>query len=515
MKNTHLSAAIVYSDIINSMVLNDLYEKWITYSIKKQLLLIFSTITLIFLGLISIMAIMYVAMTVVRIKVLLYDNLLSQSIDNLKQISYMSAINFDKKLLGYSRNFLNVLAYSSNDCFRKDYPFEFIPSYYNWPGQLINPIYSDLFSASITYDSSTYNVYNKTIYDMPYINKTISELINVTASLDNIFKPSYKINNDFLAGYISTKTQFLRYYPGTVNETNLNRFINYSPFNDAWFNDAINMKDDATLFGSPYYDPIAKQFMITISKKIYNNTEAIGVAGGDLILNTLQTDIKKITYMKNGRVILFELESGIIIVDSNYTYPKISTYKNIYGFQIDDIMWKNILNNQKNILTTPNHYIASNALPNTGNKYIIVSIALKSDIYDVFQPTINNIDIMLSIDIVVICVLSPVIIGVIIFFVILLTYSIASPIQKLIDNTSQMINNIGSNITENIVPIVDSFVSETCELQMNYKKIHEIIKLQESKPIIENIANDLYNQNNPWSLATAPILETDAIRFNI
>ena len=172
-------------------------------------------------------------------------------------------------------------------------------------------------------------------------------------------------------------------------------------------------------------------------------------------------------------------------------------------------MWENITKNKKNIVTTHDHYVVSNVLPSTGNKYIIVSIAAKNDIYDIFKPTINNIDIMLMIDVIVICVLSPIIVGIIISFVILLTYSIASPIQKLIDDTSKMINNIGSNITENVVPIVDSYVSETFELQMNYKKIHKIIEMQESKPVTENITNDLYNQNNPWSSATAPVLDTD------
>ena len=489
-------------------MIEQLHNNWINYTIKKQLLIIFSSLSLLSLGMVSVMAILYVGMTVVRIKSLLYDNLLAQSVENLKQISYGSGINFDKKLLGYSKNFLNVIAYSSNDCFRKDYPFDYIKSYYNWPGQLINPIYSDMLSATITYASSTINVYNKTIYDLPNINGTMSDLINVTASLDSVFIPSYKINSDFLAGYISTRSQFLRYYPGTVNETNLSKFINYSPLGDSWFVDTINNIKDDTLFGSPYYDPIAKQFMITISKKIYNGSNTIGVAGGDLILNTLQSDIKKLVYLKNGRVLLLELLTGIIIADSGYTYSKISTYRNINGFLMDEKMWSNI-GNPNNIITTKDYYVTSNILPNTGNKYVIVSIALKNDIYDIFQPTINNIDIMLTIDIVVICVLSPVIIGVIIIFVILLTYSIASPIQKLIDDTTKMINNIGSNITENVIPIVDSYVSETYELQTNYKKIHETIKMQESKPIVENIANDLYNKQNPWSDATAPILDSD------
>lgn len=486
---------------------NDIYSRWTTYTIKKQLLIIFSFLSLLSLGAISIMAILYVAITVVQIKSLLYSNLLAQSINNLKQISYGSAVNFDKKLLGYSKNFLNIIAYSSDDCFRKDYPFDYIKSYYNWPGQLINPIYSNLLSATITYASSTINIYNKTIYDLPYVNSSMSDLINITSSLDSIFIPSYNINSDFLAGYIGTLTQFLRYYPGAVNETNLGKFINYTPLGDDWFVKTINDNNNNTMFGSPYYDPIAKQFMITISKKIYNGTNAIGVAGGDLILNTLQSDIKKITYLKGGRVILLELSTGIIIADSNYIYSKISTYKNINGFLMDDTMWTNIVNSV-GVITTDNYYITSNILPNTGSKYVVVSIALKSDIYDIFQPTINNINIMLTIDIVVICALSPLIIGIIIIFVIMLTYSIASPIQKLIDDTSKMINNIGSNITENIIPIVDSYVSETYELQMNYKKIHEIIKLQESKPLVENISNDLYNRQNPWSDATAPVFDS-------
>ncbi len=484
-------------------------KNWKNYSLKKQLLIIFSSLSLTTLILTSLTAILFVIISVVQVKNQLYSRLLLQSVNNLKKISLEGTKNFDKKLSNYANNFLNVLAFSTNDCFRKDYPFGYIPSYYNWPGQLINPTYNLLYHANMTLASSTINVYNKTIYDLPNINQTIINTINVTASLDKFFIPLYKYNSDFLAGYIATTSTFLRYYPGVLNNSALSQYINYTPLTDYWFTNTINQKTNKTLFGAPYYDPIAGQFMITISKKIYNGSNLIGAAGGDLILNTIQNDIGKITYLQHGRVILFDLLTNVIIADSFTNYKGVVTYTNVQNPKISDSLW-NMIISSNDIINIDNYYIVAQILPNSGNRYILVSIATTSDIYDLFQSTINNITDTLIINIIIICVLSPIIIGLIVLLVIWLTSNIVAPIQKLSNDTTNIISNIGSNLTNNMEePIIDSLITETKEFQKNYKKLHDKIKLQqqEVKILSDSVINDFYKQTNPWNNASAPLID--------
>lgn len=476
-------------------------KNWSEYSLKKQLLLIFGSLSFFTLMIISISAILFIVISVVLVKNQLYQGLLLQSTNNLKKISSDGALIFDKKLGKYADNFLGVLANSADDCFRNDYPFNNIKSYYNWPGELIDSFYSPAYNAKITLKSSTINVFNKTLFDLPILNFIIHDTINRTASLDQIFIPLYKHNKDFLAGYISTFTDFLRYYPGAFNDSKLNQYINYRPTTDYWFTSTVKDSSNNLRFGSPYYDPIAGQFMISITKKIYNGTNLIGAAGSDLILNTIQNDIKKITYLQNGRAILFEIDTGIIIADSLSTYNGVSTYEKIKNPNIDSNVWNKLISSGE-LLETSNHYLISNRLNNSGNNYILISIASKSDIYGIFSFAIEAIDSILIADIIAVCIVSPIIILIIVLLVIWLTNNIISPIQKLTEDTNKMVNNIGSNIVENIsTPTVSSNIKETQEFQINFQKLREnIIKQQQQKysTVSDNIENDLYNKLKPW-----------------
>ena len=424
---------------------NDIINKWNEYSLKKQLLILFGAISFGSLIIMSITGILYVIIAIIKIKDELYNNLLAQSTNNLKKISKESAMKFDLLLLKYANNFLNVLANTANDCFREDYPFGHINSYYNWPGQLINPKLNYTYHANISLESSTINVYNKTLYDITSFSQTLSDTINRTASLDSVLIPLYKYNNDFLAGYISTKDSFLRYYPGTLNNTNLSNFINYNPLTDYWYINTINQLTNNIVFASPYYDPIAGQFMITISKKIYKNGVLLGAAGADLVLNTLQNEIKKVTYLEHGRAIMLEISTGIIVADSLTSYSEITTYRNAANLSLSDKIWYSLISSDS-LFSSDSYFITSYILPNTNNQYLLLSLALKNDIYIIFQPTLDIINAILIADIISICIVCPIITILLVLLVLWLTNSIVTPIQKLTDDTSKMINNIGNNI---------------------------------------------------------------------
>lgn len=456
-------------------------------------------------------AIIFVVTSVVVIKNTIYSGMLDQSKENLKKISFDGSQIFDKKLSKYADNFLNVIAFSSDDCFRNDYPFAYMKSYYNWPDELIGATYSPIYHANITLKTSSINVYNKTIYDLPYLDSTLQDTINRTVSLDKIFIPLYKYNNDFLAGYIATVQNFLRYYPGAFNNNKLYQYINYLPTTDYWFTSTLQRPLNNLTFGSPYFDPIAGQFMISITKKIYNGTKVIGAAGGDLILNTIQNEIKNVTYLQNGRAILFDTSEGLIIADSQYKYTNIKGYADVQNLPISDDLWSN-LQTPNELFETDQYYLVSNFLPNTDNKYLLVSIASKQDIYGIFGTTIESIYTTLIIDIILICILAPVITLIVVFMVLCLTNNIVSPIQNLVKDADKMINNIGSNnITENLeMSNANSHIKETRELQENFKRLQDSLKQQKVQPAQDNINNEFYDKQKPWGQINV-VINTDAM----
>lgn len=490
---------------------------WSNYTLKKQLLILFSSLTATSLGFIGIMFIVYVAVTGTSIQNSLGQGFLQNSQNSIADIITSGAQLFDMRLSQLTCNFPDTMATVAEDSFRIDYPYGNIPSYYNWPGQLINPTYSTVYNANITYVSSTINVYNKTIYDVPNLSSNLHNIINKTAHMDYFFVPTFANSPDFLAGYISTPTQFLRYYPGAVNDKTLNTYINYNNLNDYWYLTTMqNQQNVYPVYTSPYYDPIAKELMITIGRVLHNpyDKTVIGAFGSDLMLRSIQDNIKKLTYLNGSRTILFEKQTGYVIADSSYPITSLITYQNLTSLTITSSLWNSLLATTNTLISDTNNinYYLSVNLTTSNGKYILITVINQQYVANMFSPIMNSIGGIISNEIGIAIGVSIAIIILTIGLTIIITNHIVSPLQQLSDISSKMAGRIGetSLVTGIDTNIGHTGIQELDDMTSNFKNIVTTLDHRSEKNATKTDENIFYG-NVPWNGIALPQMPSGSL----
>jgi hypothetical protein len=479
---------------------------WHKYGLRKQLLIVFSLFTVTSLIAIGISCIIFIVVTGNQVHDNLYSGFLNNSQNVISDIMTNGAQLYDMKLAQLTRNFPNIMAFDAEDSFRTDYPFGYIPSYYNWPGQLVNPIFSTSYDANITYAHSTINVYDETIYDVPNLSPSIKNTINKTAQMDYLFVPTFSLNPDFFAGYVSTPDQFLRYYPGAVNDDLLSTYIMYSNLDDYWYVTTMANPDEVT-YTSPYYDPIAHQLMITIGRVLHNpyDKSILGALGADLILKSIQTDIKQLTYLGKSRTILFEKNSGYVIADSANDINSLVTYQTMTN-PISADMWNSLLQNNNTLLNENTSYFLSVNLQTSNGQYILVSIIDQQYVLDTFSTIMDSISGIIRQEVGVVIGIFFVVLIVTLGCAILLTNRIVTPLQRLSEASSNMASRIGeANLTKGVnLEIKPTGIFEIDNMTNKFTQTVENI----GKPTAVVTHQNSYYGNVPWnfteSLPSAP-----------
>jgi hypothetical protein len=470
-------------------------NQWSTYSLKTQLQTIFFVFAFASLIIVGISCVIFQYMSGDSTHNDVYDGFKKISENDMVMIMTDGSKLFDEKLGKLACNFPNFMAMGTSDLYRTDNPYGYVKSYYNWPGQLQNQYYDSNYNANITYDHSTFNVYAKTITQLGTLSNQIKNTINITAPMDYLFIPSFNNSKYFFAGYLATSTQFLRYYPGAINYNNITKYIMYNNIGDYWYETVIANKDE-TIYTSPYFDPIAKKLMITIGRTISNpDTNAlIGAFGSDLILESIQNDIKNLTYLGKGRSILFEKETGYVIADSTNPITSIIAYNNIHNPQITTDTWTYLINNDKKLISQDNYYFVSINLETSNGQYMLVSLIDNKYIFETYSGITVQIDNMIMNNIYTV-------IGVFIgltFLVLILAYfltnRIATPLQKLADISVQISKNIGE---DNLIKGVDlnipiSGIHEVDEIANNFRQSIEFVAIR-NEP-----AENVYYGNIQW-----------------
>jgi hypothetical protein len=404
---------------------------------------------------------------------------------------------FDEKLAKLTSNFPYLMSTSFEDSYRTDYPFGYIKSYYNWPNTFVDQHYNPSYDANVSFIHSSYNIYGKTPSDIPHLSYSIQNLINVTSSADYLFVPSFSYTEDFFAGYIATPSQFLRYYPATVNYAKLNTYINYNNLNDYWYQEVMENLDNIT-YTSPYYDPIAKQLMITIGKIVKNpiSGEILGAFGSDLILATIQSDIKNLVYL-GSRTLLFEKDTGYVIADSSQTLNSLITYENLSNPSFSNV-WDSLEN--KKLIKSNGYYYVAVDMETSNGKYMLVSTIKETYITDQYSHITDDINHILQTNIYTV-------IGIFVgtlFLISALTYfltnRIVSPIQTLSEVSKQMTHNIGERaLTENInTNIARTGIREIDEVTYHFNQ--SVTAISAPSELTNN--TNIYYQNIPWAYVT-------------
>lgn len=475
--------------------------KWSDHTLKYQLNTIFLNITFWSLIVIGISCVIFQYIYGVSTHDKIANNFEDFSKNDMIAIVSDGANFFDEKLAKLTSNFPNLMKTSFEDSYRTDYPFGYIKSYYNWPNTFVNEQYSSVYNANISYTHSSYNVYGKTINDISGLPQNMQKLINVTSSTDYLFVPSFNYSSDFFAGYVATPSQFLRYYPAAINYQKVNNYINYNNLNDYWYQEIMSNTEDVT-YTSPYYDSIARQLMITIGSTVKNPNDGsiIGAFGSDLILKTIQNDIKNLIYLNKSRTILFEKETGYVIADSFQTLKSLMTYENL-----TDPSFKNVWNKLKNmkLVDLNGYYYVAVDMKTSNAKYMLVSSIEKQYVTSQYDHITDDINLNLQINIYTVV---GVFIGML-FLISALTYfltnRIVTPIQQLSEYSKQLTQNIGEReLTHGInTEIARSGIREVDELTYQFSQSIATISAQ---PVESNNVNSYY-QNIPWMYNSYPL----------
>ncbi len=466
---------------------------WSEYSIKKQFMIALPLLTIASLIYIGISCIIYINIAGNKINDNLYNGCLNIAEKEIKNILINGAEEFDNKLRMLSSSFTNIMTYYTENTFRNDFPYTFKKSHYNWPNQLENSLFNQNYNANITYRHSTYNIYNITYDNIYTVSNSLLNTINVTSIIDYVFPLAFNLSNDFFAGYYASNEQFLRYYPGAVNYNNINKYILYDNLNDLWYTSTLSDSKSPT-YTSPYFDPIANNIMITIANKVRNpyTGEVNGAFGTDLILKTLQNDIKSLIYMNKSRTILFE-KSGYVIADTNVDIiDKLYQYENS---SITDELWIKLLNNYNKLVKYNRNYFLSTELETSNKNYILVSIIEEKHILDAFSKIINDYNKIIKNEITIVIIVFFVSLFLCILLSVLLAHKISTPLQKLIEISESLTKNIGEeSLTKNVnmnIPL--SGIDEIDRATTQFRETANYFGNRETNSTYEQ--NPMYNIN--------------------
>jgi hypothetical protein len=365
---------------------------WSKYTIRTQLSIIFGGIITFSLMTMSLVCVLYLNELNNTSKTNLFNNFLEKSKNDMNEITISGSNMFDQILSQLTGNFPLHMATNAEDSFRSDYAFDKLESYYNYPSVLVGASYDERYSANKTLLHSTFNVFNKRLHELNTLDTYSRNIINRTSQMDYLFRTTFKNSEDFFAGYISTTNKILRYYPGVVNNNFLEEYIMYDNIGDFWYETIINKPDEA-VYTPPYYDDIARALMITIGRTIRNPSSGtiIGAFGSDLILTTIQENIKNLTYLNKGRALLFDI-SEYLIADSDNEITDLLTYREVRNPEINTENWNKLLENNDELLEIENYYLVSTQMKTSLGQYMIVSIIEKKYVLETFDNILTSVN---------------------------------------------------------------------------------------------------------------------------
>src|SRR5207253_1015554 len=93
----------------------------------------------------------------------------------------------------------------------------------------------------------------------------------------------------------------------------------------------------------PYYDDYVHQNMITMSRALHHpkTGEFLGCAGADMSIRIIEDDVRAFKYL-DGRSLLFDIGSGLVIADSNGVSTSLILYNQTANPSITNDVWNTI-----------------------------------------------------------------------------------------------------------------------------------------------------------------------------
>jgi HAMP domain-containing protein len=242
------------------------------------------------------------------------DSLEDQFIDDLKLVSVENSLVIKGKLLR-AEAVINSLTSAVEQLLSPNSTFQNITSYFDYDQTSIPDLtfYSNL-KTSVSLSTSSYYFphsfpNNVSLLTTPAMNDTISR----SSHLDPIFRSLYLDNMEFAwLNAAFEEGNVLRQYPGsTINAT---RTYNHSTTD--WYKDVkklANVSDNRIEYSVPFFDLTTNEWMIKLTKAIFDRNQFTGVISGDLFLESLQIQSETTYKVTNSSYAILMLDDRHLI----------------------------------------------------------------------------------------------------------------------------------------------------------------------------------------------------------
>ncbi|KAJ1554140.1 hypothetical protein HK096_004860 [Nowakowskiella sp. JEL0078] len=357
-------------------------QKWPEYSLRKQLLLVGITTTLLSLLIVESLSLGFLGVIISNISSTANDVLTSQLQDIITTSVENSAALFEFDLENTALSVALLIRRAAGDTFRSDQPLADVVSFFDSPdgvkaaGSTVPPAGSRYANKTISLEHSTYLTANYLGLTSPVLTTSEKTTVDLTAHLDILFRNAFKLSTNLITLYCGFENGIFRSFPGQGTSRISGE---YDPRVRPWYLDAMNNLNSKYVVTDPYLSAFGKGWMYTISSIITNSTSGtiIGVAGIDVLIGTLKSELDAIS-VPNGSNSIY-LTNGNALSSPSWnlaSWPKNSTFtfRDAENPSITDDLWKSILttNSTPGVAVVLNNYID----PKTSEKYLLVYMSL-------------------------------------------------------------------------------------------------------------------------------------------
>lgn len=338
--------------------------------------------------------------------------------------------------------------------------------------------------------------------------------INKTTVLDPFFINMYETNTDLYQVYagFSSSPSFFRRYPGRAMQALYNG-SSYDPVLRPWYSAATSQAGE-TVYTAPYQDYHTKDWMITGARTFYSYSamsaiatststpqgSLIGVVGADILLNTVTSVLNSVKFFDTGKLSLIRTD-GQVVSDKDWnitTSTESFYYYNLTSPSVSLDVWNEILNvaaGERSIITHngDSEQIYVSHLSSYDGQYILLVFVSTNEI---FSPVADAIDELEAINV---SVLSGLGIGLIVMFIVLLTFmfflirSIMKVFMAIEKNVEQLLRNVGKSdatLGEDLVEISTAASSELNELNTSMNTLITNLQSNRGNPVTVTVGNN-------------------------
>ena len=416
------------------------------------------------------------------------ESLSSQAISNVERVLEGSRLLFIAQMETALSSIVSLTSNMINNSNIQNYSIAPLQSFLDWDiSYLPLPILRDARQPSelnVSLTSSNVMITDATPsgYWQSDFSSNINATIDVSSQADTIWPESYASHSSFVqlyAGFATNPKSLHRRYPATATMP-IDPLRLYDPTLRSWYQGAINA--NGPFVTPPYLDFFDRGWMITLSTPIGGGLE--GVAGADMLISTLQTNINEVRFLEDGKLTLFE-QDGTVVSDREWAADANDSatlsWSDLENPTISEETWDGIKSGEPS-QESDDHFIISQSLESRDalSRYRFAAFIPKDVILTPVQAITDEMRKTAGI-------MAASLLGLLILLAALLwlqihltAKKIVQPLKQINDNIGRALNNIGrKELSDGFETISEGLGEEQLALQQNFN--HMITTLQQER----------------------------------